>query len=73
MKWISVEDRLPDKAGGYLCACLDRAEGITDLHVRSFWTMQHRKGPNVFGVEDYVTVTHWMPLPPTSDQDNDCS
>lgn len=62
-KWISVEDRLPAETGAYLCATLDKAEGITDIFIHSFWVIEHRDSINKFGCKPYQKVTHWMPLP----------
>lgn len=72
-EWISVEDRLPDETGAYLCATLDVAENLTDIFIHSFWLIEHRESRNKFSCKSYQKVTHWMPLPkpPTTEQLND--
>lgn len=62
MKWISIEDRLPDEAGQYLVAfhpcyydmvCTDKTiVGIDSFRGKTAWAKKKRQ-----------KVTHWMPLP----------
>jgi hypothetical protein len=51
-KWISVEERLPEKAGRYLVYCV-----IGDMPLICG---AHYDKYNGFGDDDF---THWMPLP----------
>ena len=60
-EWISVEDRLPEKDGYYICALRDnivkpyvlRVQFCNDRFIISEW---HEKNTG-------RKVTHWMPLP----------
>ena len=59
-EWISVEDRLPQVIGKYIC-CVKNKDGNT-------WTITADYSPEMktwFGQFGEVrnTVTHWMPLP----------
>lgn len=61
MDWISVDDRLPEKADIYLCA----------LNSGGVWFGMYRpsryaKRPGSWALEDCegLSVTHWTPLPP---------
>lgn len=59
-EWISVEDRLPNVIGKYIC-CVKNKDGNT-------WTITADYSPEMktwFGQFGEVknTVTHWMPLP----------
>jgi hypothetical protein len=64
--WISVEDRLPDRIGAYLCQT--KAEEVYEPHRHIlywgdgewYWSI------NGIGAEEAIVgliVTHWMPLP----------
>lgn len=53
-EWISVKDRLPDKAGYYLTTIQD-ALAMT----KAAWYSQKA---NQFSC-DIIYPTHWMPLP----------
>lgn len=60
MEWISVNDRLPEKAGEYLTYT---AKGS---YLVLFYSAKHK----LFNVRDYFTCyenaikcTHWMSLP----------
>ena len=77
-EWISVEDRLPDKNGRYLC-CYDlgivsgKSIGIYSFaknlrKVDKFdFPNENRKGwygsDSEYGYYEKTDVTHWMPLP----------
>ena len=60
-KWISVNDRLPEKDGWYL--------GITKN--RNIYVLPFSADYKLFntmsgsGTENAISVTHWMPLPST--------
>ena len=69
-KWISVEDRLPDKDGCYIVTACDEGCSCGD----GIWydtvviEAEHYKGEwswNENGTEYDITdlVTHWMPMP----------
>lgn len=51
-KWISVEDRLPERNGGYLAHC--------DIEGQSLVCVLYYSKVGGF---NEGTVTHWMPLP----------
>ena len=53
-KWISVEERLPEKEGKYIVCT---AKG--SVYCTKFST---RHGP-CFHTDMYTHITHWMPLP----------
>lgn len=59
MKWISVEDRLPEKKTDVQVFCSDTEE--------QFVAFLNRRGEFQFGVTTTITLicnpTHWMPLP----------
>lgn len=54
-KWISVEERLPDKAGKYIVCTKKNAVYCTAF--RFF----HGRG--YFASDSNTHITHWMPLP----------
>jgi hypothetical protein len=68
MKWISVEDRLPDMEtpvlgvlDGWVCAAMRTDDGDS-----WYWALHHM-GPidepgSYEDIDDY-NITHWMPLP----------
>jgi hypothetical protein len=62
-EWISVDERLPEKTGDYLCAwnC-----GSIDPHVRVIIGRYSDKSKS-FSKFDWNYVTHWMPLPAPPD------
>ena len=64
MKWISVEDRLPDIGVPVWCYCFE------DYEQRGYYekTTEYSDGPahlfkNDYDYNGYLSVTHWMPLP----------
>lgn len=58
MKWISVNDRLPDKAGDYLVAIADRWRGKTNWIIdRVFF-----RGKTTWATGNQE-IEYWMPLP----------
>lgn len=65
MEWISVKDRLPDKA----CYCfvyddLPRAEYYAKYNKKDgFYYFENEEGDYVPYKETNAKVTHWMPLP----------
>lgn len=58
-EWIRVENRLPKKAGQYLCFIIgDSLQGNKlDGPVICYWYPESHEWGNFF------EVTHWMPLP----------
>lgn len=71
--WISVEDRLPTKAGKYLVYREAFACSITDMLYYDTNYMGHNDGmknravwfsyDSEWGEYEIYGVTHWMPLP----------
>jgi hypothetical protein len=59
-KWISVEDRLPDKYGKYLC-CTEYG----DITIETFFDAVRAYAP---GFANRL-ITHWMPLPEPPKED----
>ena len=56
MKWISVEDRLPNDLVSVLGYVKDQ-DFITHTCIeKGFWR-------ELYHDEDYLNVTHWQPLP----------
>ena len=55
MEWISIDDRLPDDDGRFLCATWPHIDMTQHVEICSF-----RSGTGQF---DSHPVTHWMPLP----------
>jgi len=51
-RWISVNDRLPEKYGEYFCSTKARPHGWVVVYAKVGWICS----------DDYP-VTHWMPLP----------
>lgn len=58
--WISVEERLPEDAGGrYWCYVAEQ----NDLGLSHYqWNYPYSKQDG-WGNDDGATVTHWQPLP----------
>ena len=79
MEWISVNDRLPDTDGKYLCVCnfkLCKSQLYSlcyfakDLSKVDKYAFKVEKGKSGFyeddrewGYHECRDVTHWMPLP----------
>ena len=59
-EWISVEERLPQVTGKYICGVKDK-DGNT-WTVPADWSLEMKRWFGEFG-EIKNTVTHWMPLP----------
>lgn len=61
MKWISVEDKLPDEKGQYLVVyhpCYwDSIKPELKVGIDSF------RGKNSWAKKKYQKVTHWAPMP----------
>lgn len=62
-QWISVEDRLPDEDGRYMCYVKKLERGDLDVYMRLLfldgkWPWIENKDRDI-----YNKVTHWMPLP----------
>lgn len=63
--WISVEDRLPETSGRYLCVhhfVIDGAPRLTDKPISIIYydSAENRfQNENLYGMK----VSHWMPLP----------
>lgn len=78
MKWISVKERLPTRAGLYLVFYTRDKHGRgEDGHKLVRWKLSRRKdlmgtGAGFWGNSDYFyqRITHWMPLsqPPTKEE-----
>ena len=57
-RWISVDERLPEKQGFYLTARKTGNVGKT-----FFYTPKYRTGKLWGGYSCWTSVTYWMPLP----------
>ena len=58
--WISVEDRLPEKEGLYLCMMKGDEVVPPDPMIVAFWKSR--------GKFNRLTVTHWMHIPTTENK-----
>ena len=63
-KWISVKERLPEKAGRYLVCAVNRYGGDRQI-TAAYYQFGAR-----FHLVDLYEVTHWMPLPEPPKEDN---
>ena len=71
MRWIPVEERLPEKSGEYLIFtdekeiyAMEFDEDMGDKGEFGWWTQQYSNGG--WAGSDWATaedITHWMPLP----------
>ena len=71
-RWISVDERLPDKGQSVLCYTDDRqiAQGSVNRFTRGRVEVEYVcSGPACYG--DSPTVTHWMALPEPPTQESD--
>ena len=59
-KWISVDDRLPEEDGYYLC-CIKSSLFPDRIYID---ILECDKGSFEEGHIYTDTVTHWMPIPP---------
>lgn len=59
--WISVEDRLPDKNGQYLC-WFGKNRMAKGAAIATYLEMRKSFG-SLESLETYPNVTHWMPIP----------
>ena len=64
-EWISVDDRLPDEEGDYLCLIVDYlGETRMEVHKLVKWANCSNWIANMSSFwEKHNTITHWMPLP----------
>lgn len=67
MKWISVDERLPDEFSTILVARQHTGHVSMANYstTKRFWVLAHGR----LGTEEWVEVTHWMPLPPPPTED----
>ena len=66
MKWINVEDGLPDAAGNYLTySVVGSATPKPYVGTNRFTT----RGMPRFMRGDWQRITHWMPLPEPPDKE----
>ena len=60
-EWVSVDERLPDEDGFYLCVvqigAIDKIKSVTKVG------FENRVTGGYFRLGDWQSVTHWMPLP----------
>ena len=73
MRWIPVEERLPEKSGEYLIFtdekeiyAMEFDEDVGDKGEFGRWKQQYSNGG--WAGSDWATaedITHWMPLPPS--------
>ena len=80
-KWISVNDRLPDENGRYLCYCGESFIKTTDIYsfaknlkkVDKYDFRDKKAGwysyDSEWGYFERSGVTHWMPLPEPPKED----
>lgn len=56
-EWVSVKDRLPERPGKYLIACIKhgRFREITTAMFSGYFV--------ITGHRTHWKITHWMPLP----------
>ena len=59
-EWISVDERLPQVTGKYIC-CVKDKRGNT-WTITADWSFEMKTWFGDFG-EINNTITHWMPLP----------
>lgn len=64
-KWIPVTERLPQKADTYLVFVANVFQKSMTATTTALWGGQN------FIVGDFVTVTHWMPLPPLPESEEE--
>jgi hypothetical protein len=66
--WVSVKDRLPNKAGRYLIHVENAANyhRLPDDIVIAVWVIKQWG----FDGMEYNRVTHWMPLPEPPKENN---
>ena len=64
--WISVEDRLPQASGKYLCVVKDKKGN--SWTVPTEWSVEMRSWFGEFG-EIKNMVTYWQPLPEPPEED----
>jgi hypothetical protein len=57
MKWIPIQERLPDEPALYLVCYVESGEQHVVVAFFYEWRWQF------FADDTYVTPTHWMPLP----------
>ena len=67
--WISVEDRLPQASGKYLCVVKDKKGN--SWTVPTEWSVEMRSWFGEFG-EIKNMVTYWQPLPEPPEEDQLC-
>ena len=63
-EWISVEDRLPERASGELGSALAYSPGYgiwIESHHPTWWNRNDERGRG--RLHDGPHITHWMPLP----------
>lgn len=68
MKWISVDDRLPDKTGRYLVAYVEQGRlFVTTRKYKSIYDLFQRgndfQWPKGTWDRNDASITHWMSLP----------
>ena len=61
MEWISVKDRLPEENEYVLCARLQGSMSGYKYILPSVGRVRNKSSWSC--VMDWVSVTHWMPLP----------
>ena len=57
-EWVSVKERLPDRPGKYLIACM-KHERYREISTAMFGTRYFV----MTGHRTHWKITHWMPLP----------
>ncbi len=64
MKWINVNERLPEDSGSYLVRTVRNDTEVSWYHQADYMMDDNREKQWYAPRTDYeVYVTHWMPLP----------
>lgn len=71
MRWIPVEERLPEESDGMVL--FTNGKAVTSGYRNHMFRMSGEEGiyaPAIRKGEGYMRVTHWMPLPKPAKEDN---
>lgn len=69
--WISVNERLPDKQGEYLC-CYKFKENDDRVFMGTVYYHTYCANPHWNDAGTGLIVTHWMPLPEPPEDAHTC-
>lgn len=62
-KWISVKDRLPNKATEYLCRCIVNDDNTYPFYMVLRYILFDKNPHFQHETKGGMKVSHWMPLP----------